>query len=49
MEKIKNYQKPTMRVVKLQQRYHLLGDSEINPGSGNEQQSRSFSSDWDNE
>ena len=47
MEKIKNYQKPTMRVVELQQRYHLLEDSP-NPG-GPDGGSRSASSDWDKE
>ena len=35
MEKMKNYQKPAMRVVKLQQRYHLLEPTIQDPKEDN--------------
>ena len=35
MEKLNNYQKPTMRVVRLQQRGHMLAGSPGDPSDAN--------------
>ena len=42
----KDYKKPTMRVVKMQQRQYLLAGSNPGEGGGNGN-SRGFRGDWD--
>ena len=46
MEKLNNYQKPTMRVVRLQQRGHMLEGS---PNPNGENSSRELRRAWKDE
>ena len=45
MEKMKNYQKPIIRVVKLQQRSHLLSGSQS--GGSNAREMRGIDKDFE--